>query len=117
MEKPEATIHDFFKRLEFKVNDITFEKQVLKQLKEIKDELASIKEECLDYQEKKYFDEFIPVPRIPELLKNSISKRTVESWISIGLFSIIQIGKIRFVKRVDFDRFMNDHETNKNTNL
>ncbi|MBI9055129.1 MAG: helix-turn-helix domain-containing protein [Bacteroidales bacterium] len=116
MEKPEVTIHEFLSRLAFKINDNAFEETVLKQIKEIKNEMATIRQECLDYQEMKYFDEFIPIPRIPELLKNSVSKRTVESWISRGLFSIIQIGKIRFVKRVDFDRFMNDHEIYKNNN-
>ena len=111
MENSEVTIHDFFKKLEFKVNDSSFEKLVLKQLKEIKAEMVSIRQECLDYQEKKYFDEFIPISKLPKLLDEEVSKRTVEYWISKHLFKVIRVFSKRWVRRDVFDKFMRDHES------
>jgi len=111
MENSETTIHDFFKKLEAKVNDTSFEEMVLKQLKEIKAEMASVRQECLDYQEKKYFDEFIPISKLPKLLDEEVSKRTVENWISKRLFKIIQVFNKRWVRRDVFDSFMRDHES------
>ncbi|MBI9055125.1 MAG: hypothetical protein JEY96_14985 [Bacteroidales bacterium] len=111
MENSEATIHEFLRKLAFKVYDTAFDESVLEQLKEIKAELASIKKECLDYQEKKYFDEFIPISKLPKLLDEEVSKRTVENWISKRLFKIIQVFNKRWVRRDVFDKFMKDHES------
>ncbi|MDA3890941.1 MAG: helix-turn-helix domain-containing protein [Salinivirgaceae bacterium] len=110
MENSSNILNDFFKKLESKILDDTFQNKVLKELEEIKSELASIKQECIDYQRKKYFDEFIPVKDIPELLNKSVSKRTIETWISEKLILPIQIKKIRFFRRDLFDKFMEDHQ-------
>lgn len=110
MENSSDILQNFFTKLEAKILDDSFEKKVLNQLKEIEAEMASIRKECLDYQEKKYFDEFIPIRKLPELLQEEVSKRTVENWISKHLFKVIQVFNKRWVRRDVFDKFMRDHE-------
>lgn len=110
-------IQDFFKLLEKKILDSSLEEQVLILLKDIQSKLKGFREECLDYEEKKYFDEFISIKKIPKLLDDAVSKRTVEYWVEKKLFPVIKIGKIRVVKRCDFHQFMETQNLNKNKEI
>ncbi len=110
MENSTNILTNFFRQLEAKVLDNSFEQTVLEELKQIKAELTSIKKEALDYQEKKYMDDFIAVYKVPELMSGAVSKRTVETWISKKLILPIQIGRKRYFRRDDFEAFMDQHK-------
>jgi hypothetical protein len=106
-------ISDFFKQLEHKILDRSFEEGLLSLLNKINSNLENYTKQCLELEEKKFLEGFIAVHKISKLLDDAVQKRTVESWIEEKLFPVIKVKKIRVVKRCDFYEFIESHKIDK----